>query len=163
MKREFFLPILFAAICSPFLTNSTGCKEGCVGVDCNPAPPGLTITVNDTMLVEILVLRVDTVTQDTIMEADDTILVFPTSEATVTLHPVVNDLFQAPVASLESMGSDTSYVLADLFGLSDIEYGVIATRGVRSDTLSGLSISTVEGCCGYSVIGRYVIELPEEE
>ena len=162
MKRKFKALMFGVLSCTLFLVHSTGCKEGCTDVVCSPAPPALIVVVRDTMTVTVETPVFDTLTQDTVLTSIDTVLVFPTSEANVYLYSVENNLFQEPVATLTVMAADTSYMLSNLSGVSGSNFGIIASRDGRSDTLSELKITTVEGCCGYSVIGNYVMELDRE-
>ena len=154
MTGLFFCLLLTAAA-------GNGCKEGCDGVVCAPAPPALVVTVEDTLAVIDTVTRYDTTLMDSVRVPDTTITTVPTFEATVTLHPVSGDAVQSSVRTLDPVSVDTTYVLTDPSGLAHTDYALIARRGDRADTLTGLTIRTVEGCCGYDVIGVYTMKLPE--
>ncbi|MCB0713095.1 MAG: hypothetical protein KDD67_12255 [Ignavibacteriae bacterium] len=141
--------------------SGNGCKEGCDGVVCSPAPPGLIVTVEDTLAVIDTVMVYDTTAMDSIATFDTTNTIIKTNEAVVTIHTVSGDQIGDAVATLDIITTDTSYILSDISNLQSTNYTLIAQRGNRIDTTTDLTIRTVDGCCGYDVIGVYRMRLPE--
>ena len=141
--------------------SGNGCKEVCYGVVCSPAPPGLIVTVEDTLAVIDTVMVYDTTAMDSIATFDTTNTIIKTNEAVVTIHTVSGDQIGDAVATLDIITTDTSYILSDISNLQSTNYTLIAQRGNRIDTTTDLTIRTVDGCCGYDVIGVYRMRLPE--
>ena len=142
-------------------TAGEGCKEGCDDVVCAPAPPALIVTVTDTLAMVDTIMVYDTTLMDSVVAFDTTTSTIKTGEAMVTLYGANGTEVGDSVATLNFNSSDTTYVLTDPSGLSRTDYALIASRGERRDTVTGLSIRSVEGCCGYDVIGVYKMALPE--
>ena len=154
-----FALFLSAVFLFPLLTVTNGCKEGCDGVVCSPAPPALIVSVTDTATVKDTIQQYDTTAMDTIDVIIDTAKVFPTLEATVVLYSRNGDAIVDALTTLTPNTADSTYILNDLTGISGNEFALIASRGERSDTTLGLTRQTVEGCCGYDVIGQYEMGL----
>ncbi|MGE3801536.1 MAG: hypothetical protein AB7H80_10980 [Candidatus Kapaibacterium sp.] len=141
--------------------SGNGCKEGCDNVVCSPAPPGLIVTVEDTLALIDTVMTYDTTAMDSIATFDTTNSIIKTNEAIVTLHTISGGQIGNAVATLDLVITDTTYVLYDISTLQSTDYALIAQRGNRIDTTIDLTIRKVEGCCGYDVIGVYRMRLPE--
>lgn len=141
-----FLPILF------FLAGAYGCKDGCEDVLCAPAPPLLTVAVQDTITI------VNVVSADSV---DTVVVTRRTPDARVSIHGFSSGV-TGPVLDAIPFGSDTMFFYNDLSRLQADTFALVAVRGNRADTVVGLSLKHVEGCCPFDVIGHYTISLPKE-
>lgn len=135
-----------------------GCQEdNCVGVSCGPVPIPLEVVVRDTV-------GVDTTLQVT--RGGNLVIV----DTTLIFRRFVED---ASVRLLRAIPGDTtffdsipftgvSYARNSTTGLSGNFFLLVATRGNRSDTVRDVSLREVGGCCPYSIVGRFQMDLPEK-
>lgn len=162
MIRFFFAVVLLSV-----LPGLNGCKEGCTDVECAPAPPLLSLQVLDSASVATFVPVLDSVTGDTLGFRDTVVVrTIPVSEAMVTLHTVASGIVGSPFDTIPASVADTLYIYDNRSRLPAAGFAVVATRGDRADTLQGLTVKHIEGCCGYDVVGYYAgnsgLRLPAE-
>lgn len=144
-------------VCFFLLIGLNGCKEGCVDVVCGPAPPLLIVQVQDTVKVPAIIVEIDNETGDTVGRRDTMVTaVRPISEAVVTLHTMAANVVGEAFATVPPSVADTTYLYNERSPLPSGEFAVVATRGSRADTLTGLVVKKIEGCCSYEVVGSYV-------
>jgi hypothetical protein len=149
--------VVLAAVTALMLA---ACSDHCTDVACAPAPPPLTVIVNDTVTIDTTVLvsytnpvRVDTV--DTTL-----VKVRAISDAEVILQRVIGaDTVTFDTVRPQGAGS-VEFTLLTVDNLPDTTFQVRATRGTRTAVRSGLKLEQVEGCCPYPVVGRYALQLP---
>lgn len=151
MIRFFFAVVLLSV-----LPGLNGCKEGCTDVECAPAPPLLSLQVLDSASVATSVPVLDSITGDTLGFRDTVVVrTIPVSEAVVTLHTISSGLAGAAFDTIPASVADTLYIYDNRSRLPAAGFAVVATRGERADTLQGLTVKHIEGCCGYDVVGYY--------
>jgi hypothetical protein len=136
------------------------CSDHCTDVACAPAPPPLTVIVNDTVTIDTTVLV--SYTNPTRVDTVDTTLVVTRaiSDAEVTLLRINGaDTVTFDTVRPQSVGS-VEFTLLSVMNLPDTTFVVRATRGNRAAVRTGLRLQQVEGCCPYPVVGRYTLQLP---
>ncbi len=116
------------------------CSEQCVDVACGPAPPLILVIVSDSVVVGDTTLYQPVLNADVRLYADD--------------GTGITDGRRLDVDSADSL-----YRYSEAAFAPDEQYGVVAERGGKSDTVRGLSLHRVEGCCPQEIIGRYTIDL----
>jgi hypothetical protein len=149
--------VVLAAVTALLLA---ACSDHCTDVACAPAPPPLTVIVNDTVTIDttLLVSRTNPVRVDTV---DTTLVVTRAiSDAQVTLQRLNGaDTVTFDTVRAQSAGS-VEFTLLSVTNLPDTTFMVRATRGNRTAVRTGLKLQQVEGCCPYPIVGRFALQLP---
>lgn len=153
--------LLFAAACTALL-SIYGCKNGCDGVVCDPAPPPLTVTVRDSITTKASVAEIDTATGDTTFVLKDSVITAKSGLADVVLVDPADDPPNAISHILQFDPSDSIYRLDDLTGVGTGPFLLVVSRDARADTLRELVRDDVEGCCAYGVIGNYTVTMNQD-
>ncbi len=140
-----------------FLLLSNGCGDSCGEIACLPAPPALEVLVVDTISVDTTIRRlerIDSIDVDTVVVRNAAI-----SDATV-LMVVDSSGVISSVGELRRF--DSLYQEADIARIPGGEFKLRALRGARGTTSNPIAIQYVEGCCPYSIVGRYILTLPKD-
>lgn len=139
------------------LLLAVGCRDTCGDILCAPAPPLLQVAVIDTGLdtVRMAVERTNPARIDTI----DTVVVAQVrvSDAVVTLLRVDG----TDTTTFDTLApSGDLYTRSESAGLPSTPFIVRAERNGRRTQQGGLTQRNVDGCCPYSVVGFYRLQLP---
>ena len=152
MKRT-SLPA-FILLC--LFTILTGCGDSCGDIACLPAPTPLEVIVYDTLSVPTTIRRLE----DTDSIDVDTVIVrtVATTDAIVTLATGLDSTLTT-VDTLER--SDTLHFESDLSRIPTGLFRIVSQRGGRRVVSDLRQIQKVEGCCPYSMVGRFGFTLPK--
>lgn len=151
--------LLPAALLVGALMLLDGCKDGCDGVICGPVPPALQLSVTDTVSVDtqLIVLRGSPAVLDTV---DTALVVRRTIVDADVMFMTINGKDTIAGTVIPRDASASTYTVAAVHDVPSGSFLVQALRNGRSARTPALVVRTVDGCCGYSVVGTYRLDLP---
>ncbi len=135
---------LYLSLVGSFLTLTSGCTgDDCGVVDCAPMAPPVIVSVLDSI------------------EIGDTTIVGKVVDADVRVY-IDNGAALIEFETLEFESTDSTYRKSDPF-ISDADlFAIVASHGSVSDTLTDLDLVRVEGCCPWTVLGVYRVDLAKK-
>lgn len=151
--------LLPAALLVGALLVLGGCKDGCDGVVCGPVPPALQVSVTDTVSVDtqLVVLSGSPVALDTV----DTMLVVRRTIADAeVMFMTINGADTTAGSAIPRDASANTYTVQGVQEVPSGSFLVQALRNGRRARTAALVVRKVDGCCGYSVVGNYRLDLP---
>jgi hypothetical protein len=143
---------LSALILLPLSLVGSCSTDNCVDVQCAPAPPVLDVIVQmDTVVFHTGL--------DGVIDSVDTVVVVdPTTHPDLSV--VLSTGPDSSYVAFETMSSDgESFKRLDDAGLPDSSFSVRARLGVHCAVRNGLTVKRTEGCCPYTVVGRFELKL----